>query len=187
MSDQISQLDALLENQRAEQEKFEKAQRRREEQIAELQTALKNDTLINFKRDCEKLNITTQDIANFFEIKIVKENEPNKSKKTTKPKKQNEPRDVILQIEHEGVLKQLRGTSMKALEKEPWRSFIIDGTINKYATTHKLGEGWEAKYWTQKMIDEGAVVPTGAEEIERKNGGPIKDLEAKRKYIEEAK
>ncbi|MBE5156704.1 hypothetical protein HJ044_05040 [Vibrio parahaemolyticus] len=192
MNEQITRLDELLQKQEDEQKKFEQEQeqakqqheqkqRERDAEIAELQKAMKYNALRGFQVECKKLNITPQDIAKFFGIKVAKEDEPKKAKN------QRKPTDVILQIEHEGVLKQLRGTSMKALEKEPWRSFIIDGTINQYSTTHKLGEGVDAQYWTQAMIDAGVVVPDDADKIERKNGGPIKDIEGKRKYLEEAK
>ncbi len=175
-------------------ELYEKAKRKRDEQIAELQLSMKEEALDEFEKTYRKLNITPQDLAKRFGFEIAEEKEEVESEKT-KSKRKTQEHISFLYIK-DGVQYERKSSSPRTFLVEPWKSLLFDGNINDHCTLWYAdvpeeeikvsGKHDEAvktvkvtrKYFTKAMINEGEKLPEKKTDIERIDNKVIQDVEA---------
>ncbi|HBN6176814.1 TPA: hypothetical protein L3V69_001423 [Vibrio parahaemolyticus] len=184
------QLNALLK----QKEKAEEEQRKRDEQIAELQLSMKEEALDEFEKTYRKLNIKPQDLAKRFGFEIAKEKvelEPEK----TKSKRKTQEHISFLYIK-DGVHYQRKSSSPRTFLVEPWKSLLFNGNINDHCTLYyadipeekvrvsgKYDEAVKTlkvtrKYFTKAMINNGEKLPEKNTDMERTDNKVIQDVEA---------
>lgn len=188
--DLAEQLNELLK----QKEKAEEEQRKRDEQIAELQLSMKEEALDEFEKTYRKLNITPQDLAKRFGFEVAEEKEKFEPEKTKSTRKTQE--HISFLYIKDGVHYERKSSSPRTFLVEPWKSLLFEGDINEHCTLYyadipeeeinvkgKYNEAVKTnkvtrKYFTQAMINDGDELPANKVSIERTDNKVIQDVEA---------
>ncbi|HHX8464603.1 TPA: hypothetical protein ACVO0H_001163 [Vibrio diabolicus] len=187
------QLDAL----RKAKKEAEEAQRRRDEQIAELELSMIEKALDEFEKTYRKLNMTPQHLGKRFGFEVAEEKEELEPEIKKKSKRNTSGHHLFEFIGEGGIHYRRNSPSPKTFMKEPWKSLALDGDINDHCTlwyadlpeeeeirvSGKYDEPAKTvkvtrKYFTQAMIDGGEELPGNKVSIERADNKVIQDVEA---------